>query len=101
VSDDFGATFTLDEYEHEPLIQVPALVVCEDDDAPAYETEAVVPLCILPVDLSPLKPFKKVLGLQGYFYRVSFDLTVSFGPELVFQLVHEGRVIGSISAKYA
>ena len=63
--------------------------------------QIVVPLCILPVDLSPLKPFKKVLGLQGYYYRVSFDLTVSFGPELLFQLVHEGRVIGSISAKYA
>ena len=40
MSDDFGATFTIDEYENEPLIQVPALVVCEDDDAPAYETES-------------------------------------------------------------
>jgi len=40
VSDDFGATFTVYEYENEALIQVPALVVCEDDDAPAYETES-------------------------------------------------------------
>ena len=40
MSDDFGATFTIDEYENEPLIQVPALVVCEDDNPPAYETES-------------------------------------------------------------
>ena len=39
MSDDFGATFTVYEYENEPLIQVPALVVCEDDDAPVYETD--------------------------------------------------------------
>jgi len=43
VTDDFGATFSLSEYDDEPLIQFPALVVCEDDKAPAYETESGAP----------------------------------------------------------
>ena len=36
----------------------------------------VTPLCLLPVDLTPLKPFEKALGLQGYFYKINFDLSV-------------------------
>ena len=43
VTDDFTATFTLTEYDDEPLIQVPALVVCEDEQAPAYEAESGLP----------------------------------------------------------
>jgi hypothetical protein len=60
----------------------------------------VVPLCLLPVDLTELKPFQRVVGFKGVFYRVPFDLAVSFGPELEFKLLHDGNVIGSVSARY-
>lgn len=53
------------------------------------------------VDVSSLKPLERKFGSRGFYYEVSYELAVSFGPELVFGLVRQGRVMGSAVAKYA
>lgn len=64
-------------------------------------TKVVKDLCSVTVDLKPLRPFARKLGRRGYYYEVEYDLGVIFGPELVFRLIHDGRVMGSAVAKYA
>ena len=40
-------------------------------------------------------------GLNGNkYYKVSYELELIFGSELMFKLVHEGRAIGSVTANY-
>ena len=60
-----------------------------------------MPLCLLPADITSLKPFDKAVGMKGVYYSQSYELSMSFGPELEFSLLYEGRVLGSVSAKYA
>jgi hypothetical protein len=52
------------------------------------------------VDITSLKPFEKVVGLNGSYYEKKYELSMSFGPELEFKLIYEGKVLGSVSAKY-
>lgn len=62
----------------------------------------VMTLCSVIVDLSPLKPFKTITtSRNSYYYYVNYELGVTFGPELTFSLIHEGRVLKSVVAKYA
>jgi len=70
---------------------------------PTFEfTDATVtPLCLLPADITSLKPFNRVVGLDGAYYRMSYEISMSFGPELEFKLIHEGRLVASVTAKYA
>lgn len=39
-------------------------------------------------------------GTQGIYYQVDYELGVAFGSELIFGLIHEGKVLGSAAAKY-
>jgi len=88
--------------------------VCEDDPAPKYDNDSGIPyyrcqhlilvvviLCVLPADLTPLKPFEKHSGAKGIYYEVTFDLSMSFGQELEFKLLHNDKVISSICARYS
>jgi hypothetical protein len=101
VTDSFTATYSPEEYEEEPILSFNALLVCEDDPAPKYDNDSVVILCVLPADLTPLKPFEKHSGAKGIYYEVTFDLSMSFGQELEFKLLHNDKVISSICARYS
>ena len=35
-----GATYTIEEYENDPILDLTALVVCEDDEPPKYESDS-------------------------------------------------------------
>jgi len=39
-------------------------------------------------------------GPRGVYYRVDYELGVAFGAELIFGLIHNGKVVGSAAAKY-
>ena len=60
----------------------------------------VVALCTIEVDLTPLKPFAHKLGSQGFYYEVYYEIGVTFGQELEFKLMSEGRVLASVKAEY-
>jgi len=60
----------------------------------------VTRLCRLKVDLRPLLPFKKMLGSLGYYHEAVYDIYLNFGPELWYGLVHDERILGSMTAKY-
>ena len=63
---------------------------------------AVMTLCSVIVDLSPLKPFKTITNSRNpYYYYVNYELGVTFDSELTFSLIHEGRVLKSVVAKYS
>lgn len=57
-------------------------------------------LCSVTVDLTPLKPFTRKVGKAGYYYEIDFQLSITFGPELLFKFERNGRVMGSVTAKY-
>jgi hypothetical protein len=59
-----------------------------------------VDLCTLTVDVSSLKPLERRFGSRGFYYEVTYELAVLFGPELVFGLLRNGKVMGSVVAKY-
>jgi hypothetical protein len=111
----FISQFTVAQYEANGALETcNGLSVCENDDAPSYQnnlginhffgvrklTHLVFSLCKCTVDLRPLRPFTRRLGSQGYYYEVDYDLGVTFGPELIFKLVRDGKVMGSVVAKY-
>jgi len=52
------------------------------------------------VDVSSLKPLQRQYGKSGPYYEVVYELAVNFGPELLFGLVHKGRVMGQVAARY-
>jgi hypothetical protein len=52
------------------------------------------------VDLEPLKPFVRNMGTQGPYYEMKCRLEIVFGPEIVFKIVQDGRVVGSVATKY-
>ena len=58
-------------------------------------------LCTATVDVSVLKPLERKFGKAGFYYEVSYDLAACFGSELIFGLVHEGKVMGHVTAKYS
>jgi hypothetical protein len=35
------------------------------------------------------------------FYQATYELGLSFGAELVLTFLHQGRVIGSVAARYS
>lgn len=92
------------------------LMVCEDDVPPEYEcsssifffdipiglTETVRELCRLTVNLRdlPKTAFSNDIGPQGKYYSVRYDVGIIFGPEMIFQLRYQGKVMGSAIAKY-
>ena len=66
-------------------------------------TNLVKVLCELPVNHRniPASAFKLMTGKHGNkYYKVSYELELHFGTELSFKLVHQGRVIGSVTANY-
>lgn len=90
-----------------------SLSVCEDDEPPEYRDHkgttspkflggngVVTSLCTLTVDLSPLRPFQRLQGKKGWYYQVNYEIGLAFGNELVFALVHNGKLVGSVNAKY-
>jgi len=96
-----------------PLLHSSILYVCEENDAPDYFGDTgiyhgvililVKTLCELPVNHRniPASAFKLMTGLNGNkYYKVSYELELIFGSELMFKLVHEGRAIGSVTANY-
>jgi len=56
-------------------------------------------LCNLVVDLHPI-PFEKKFGPLGYYYEANFEIVVKFGIELWYGLARDGKILGSITAKY-
>jgi hypothetical protein len=60
----------------------------------------VVVVCELPVDLTQLKPFERKQGLKGPYYRVEFEVVVNFGSEIMYALVKDEKVFGSVSTAY-
>jgi hypothetical protein len=91
------------------------LVICDEDYPPGFRTSAgmiprslsvafaqlvVSKLCQLRVDLTPLKPFKTGYGASGLYYIATFELVVSFGPEIKYGLAKDGQILGSISTNY-
>jgi hypothetical protein len=57
-------------------------------------------LCTVTADLTPLKPFSMKYGARGVYYQVDYELGVAFAAELIFGIIHNGKVIGSAAAKY-
>lgn len=39
-------------------------------------------------------------GWQGPYYEVNFELGVIFGPEVIFQFIHNGEVVETVVANY-
>jgi len=39
-------------------------------------------------------------GWLGPYYKVEFELGVIFGPEVIFQFIHNGEVVETIVANY-
>lgn len=114
VKSPFVRKYPAADYENNgPLESKDNLYICENAAAPTYLNSSgsfrlsrilpivVKSLCTVTCDLKPLRPFTRKLGRRGYYYEVEFDLGMIFGPELVFRLVHDGRVMGSAVAKYA
>ena len=62
----------------------------------------VTPLCKVTVDLRKLPPraFQKKERSSGSFYQVKYYLSVTFGSELIFKFLYEGRVVGSAISHY-
>ena len=63
----------------------------------------VTPLCSLSVDLRklPKDALRKDSGPSGEFYRVDYDLGITFGPGgIEFKFLHNGKVMGLVEADY-
>lgn len=62
----------------------------------------LVELCSLSVDLKqlPERAFQKKVGWEGVYYRVGYEIAMTFGTELEFKLLWEGDVKGIVKAKY-
>ena len=59
-------------------------------------------LCFITVDLRTL-PNGAVItatGDEGKYYKITFDLELTFGPELVFRFLCQGKSIGSTTVQY-
>jgi hypothetical protein len=65
-----------------------------------FLTEIVKSLGSVRVDLARLKPFERHWGSKGYFYMVSYDISLVFGPEITMKFVQNGRVVGSAVCNY-
>jgi len=115
VKHQFSTQFDARYYEAGyPVTQTTGLVICEEEEAPSYRNNSgtsrlmkdslsgsVATLCSVTVDLSPLKPFKRITKSESsYYYYVNYELGVTFGSELIFSLIHGGKVLKSAVAKY-
>ena len=63
----------------------------------------VTSLCSLSVDLRklPKDVITRSSGPGGEFYRVDYDLGVTFSPAgIEFKFLHEGKVMGFVDADY-
>jgi hypothetical protein len=60
-------------------------------------------LCDLEVDLKnlPRSAFKSYTGNRGVYYQCQFNLGLTFGPELTFQMLHDSKVVGKVKVKYS
>jgi len=48
----------------------------------------------------PVRAFKKCKGPNGFYYKVVYQLELKFGSELVFKMVYQGKMYGSVRAHY-
>ena len=49
----------------------------------------------------PASAFKMVKGSNGNkYYKVMYELELTFGPELLFKLVNNAKVVASVTANY-
>jgi len=108
--------YSLERYHSsEPLLHASRLYYCEADVAPKYSDGSgnispsflynvlVKVLCELAVNHRdiPATAFQLLRGLNGRkYYKVTYQLELTFGSELLFSLVHEGRILGSVTANY-
>lgn len=49
----------------------------------------------------PAGAFTRYSENNKHFYRATYELGLSFGAELVMTFLHQGRVIGSVAARYS
>jgi len=59
--------------------------------------------CSLSVDLRklPVNVITKNTGPSGDFFRVDYDLGVTFGPGgIEFKFLHDGKTMGHVDAEY-
>jgi hypothetical protein len=49
----------------------------------------------------PDRAFTKKIGPLGTYYRVEYDIAITFGAELKFELRFDGVVKGCVTAKYS
>jgi hypothetical protein len=64
---------------------------------------AVLPLCDLEVDLRnlPRDAITERTGSSGTYYRVDYDLGVTFGPSgIEFKFLYQGNVKGGVVSNY-
>jgi hypothetical protein len=63
----------------------------------------VKPLCEVTVNLKDLPPVcvtERTSELGKKYYNFSFQVQVVFGSELLFKLVGDEKVVGSVAAEY-
>ena len=63
----------------------------------------MTPLCDLSVDLRklPANAITEKNGPKGSYYRVDYDLGVTFGAAgIEFKFLYQGRTIGYVEASY-
>jgi hypothetical protein len=62
----------------------------------------IVQLCSLSVDLKelPERAFQKKVGWKGVYYKVNYEIAMTFGTELEFKFLWEGDVKGVVKANY-
>jgi hypothetical protein len=115
VQQSYIANFTDEEYNVPgPLMYASAMVICEDDVPPEYDYHSgrssdsrgnriVTELCQVSSDLRklPKSAFQRLHGTQGWYWQVDYHLGITFGPELIFKFLYQGKVIGSANARYS
>ena len=92
-------------FKQSELIFIDKLAICDYETAPAYPTEGITKMhCIVTSDLSSLSRRKlpKLRGRDGKeYYEIDFNLTLTAkAAGLQFALEREGKVFGSVEAKF-
>lgn len=49
----------------------------------------------------PSDAFTRKSGTLGFYYVVSIELAMKFGNMLEFEMMWDGRVVGTVTANYA
>jgi hypothetical protein len=114
---DCSYDYSVERYKSRlPLKHSSVLYYCEANITPNFRGESGANQCVISsnsflvkllceLDVNhrdmPASAFKLRTGVSGNkFYRVSYELELNFGSELLFTLAHDGRVIGSVTANY-